>query len=107
MKTLVNIHAQVHENYGAHNWDFATSTNPCPQHWKAKGGRMFTLRVDSDLFLYAEEQCVNAIKELLALQSNEYYRYTYIDHELIFHEPKSLDDNLFEEYFRIENEKVS
>lgn len=89
METLVNIYTQVYEN------------------GKAKGGQMFTLRVNSDLFFYAEEQCVDAIKRLLAEQSNEYVRYTYTDHELVFHEPVALDDNLFETYFRIENEKVS
>ena len=89
MKTLVNIYTQVLEN------------------GKAKGGQIFQLRVLSDLFLYGEEQCVDAIKVMLAEQSNEYVRYTYTDHELVFHEPIALDDNLFEEYFRIENEKVS
>lgn len=29
------ISTQVHENYGAHNWD---GTGECPRYWKPKGG---------------------------------------------------------------------
>ena len=93
MKTLVHITAQVHENYGGNTW-------------KPKGGFMFTLRVDSDLFLYGSEQCVEAIKMLLQEQSNEHERFTYLEHELIFHEPFALDSEKFETLFREVNEKA-
>jgi len=33
MKIL--LQTQIHENYGAHDWD---GTGKCPQYWKAKGG---------------------------------------------------------------------
>lgn len=29
------VYTQIHENYGAHDWD---GTGECPQYWKAKGG---------------------------------------------------------------------
>lgn len=103
MKTLLQITAQYYENYGAHSWD---GQGECPQRWKAKGGQMFTLRVDSDYFMYAEEQCVKAIAILLEKQSNEYVRYTYIDHELIFCEPIILDDAEFEKELETECEKA-
>ena len=93
MKTLLHIETQLEENYSAHNWD---GEGKCPEHWKPKGGHMFTLQVNSDNFLYAEEQCVKAIKTLLAKQSNDYERFTYISHELIFHEPTALNDEEFE-----------
>jgi len=67
---------------------------------------MFTLRVDSDLFLYGSEQCVEAIKMLLDEQSNEHERFTYLEHELVWHEPKELDAELFETLFREVNEKA-
>lgn len=89
MNTLLQITAQVHENYG---W---SGQGECPEHWKPKGGQMFTLRVDSENFMYAETECIKAIDTLLANQSNEYWRYTYIGHELIFHEPIALNDDQF------------
>lgn len=92
MNTLLQITAQVHENYGTHDWN---GQGECPQHWKPKGGQMFTLRVDSDNFLYADTECIKAIDTLLAKQSNESWRYTYIEHELIFHEPIALNDDQF------------
>ena len=32
---MLVIRTQIHENYGAHDWD---GTGECPQYWKAKGG---------------------------------------------------------------------
>lgn len=103
MKTLLQITAQYHENYGAHSWD---GQGTCPQVWKPKGSVMFTLRVDSDSFLSVEEQCKLAITSLLAKQSNHHERFTYIDHELIFHEPIALDDAEFEAELQAECEKA-
>ena len=96
MKTLLQITAQVHENYGTHNWN---GEGECPEYWKPKGGQMFTLRVDSNNFMYAETECLKVIDTLLARQSNESWRYTYTAHELIFHEPIALDDDQFQSEF--------
>ena len=35
------ISTQVHENYGAHDWDGA---GQCPQYWKAKGGNDYVVK---------------------------------------------------------------
>jgi hypothetical protein len=99
MKTRVQILAQMHENYGAHNW---SGEGDCPQAWKPKGGQMFTLNVDSDSMFYAEEQCVEAFKKLLAKECNDFYRYEYTSHELIFHEPSVLCDTEFEALLQAE-----
>jgi len=103
MNTLLNITAQYHENYGAHSWD---GQGECPQAWKPKGGQVFTLRVDSDSFMYAEAECLKAIATLLAKQSNEYARYTYIEHELVFSEPIALDCDLFQSELLYECEQL-
>lgn len=58
--------------------------------WKPKGGHEFTLQADADLFMYAEEQCIEIIKQLIAEHNNASSRYTYIEHEIIFHEPTPL-----------------
>ena len=44
------ISTQVYENYGAHDWD---GVSPCPQYWKAKGGRTFVV-INVDPLLYGE-----------------------------------------------------
>ena len=103
MNTLLHITAQYHENYGAHDWN---GQGECPQAWKPKGGQVFTLRVNSDNFMYAEAECLKAIATLLAKQSNEYARYTYIDHELVFSEPIALDSDLFESELLYECEQL-
>ena len=35
------ISTQVHENYGAHDWD---GEGQCPQYWKAKGGNDYVVK---------------------------------------------------------------
>jgi hypothetical protein len=37
---MLVIRTQVHENYGAHDWD---GTGECPQYWKAKGGHEYKI----------------------------------------------------------------
>lgn len=80
MNTLCQITTQYYENYG-------DSKNP---HWKPKGSQLFTIDVDSDSFMYVEDNCIKAIKSLLEDQSNNHCRYEYISHELIFSKPIEL-----------------
>jgi hypothetical protein len=92
MKTLLHIFTQVHENYNG--------------TWKPKSGFLFTLRVDLNDFMYAENECIKAINLLLEKQSNDHERFTYVSHELIFSEPMELDAELFETLLQKECEKA-
>lgn len=85
MKTLVRIIAQYMENYSDSNVPF----------WKNKGGQEFELEVNSDLFMYDEENCLKVIKALLEEKSNPHCKYEYRGHELIFSNPVKLDSNKF------------
>ena len=38
MNYRLAITTQIHENYGAHDWD---GNGVCPQYWKAKGGNEY------------------------------------------------------------------
>lgn len=67
--------------------------------WKFKGPHEFTLRADADLFMYGENQCVEAIKQLLKQHDNASSRYTYVEHEIIFHEPTPLPAEQFKALF--------
>ena len=78
--TLVRITAQIHENYGSAE----------APYWKAKGGQEFYLRADADDFFYGEETCKKAIDKILTDRSDDRYRYTRLDHELVFLEPKAI-----------------
>jgi hypothetical protein len=40
------VSTQVHENYGAHDWD---GKGQCPQYWKAKGGYEYRHPIALDL----------------------------------------------------------
>ena len=84
--SLVRITAQYYENYG-------TAEAP---YWKPKGGQEFSLRADSDLFFYGQEECVKAIKMVLVGKSSDYVRYEYLEHDLVFEEPRQLSSEDFE-----------
>jgi hypothetical protein len=85
MKTQVQIYTQRFENHG--DIDF-------PQ-WKLIGTHQFNLYVGSDLFLYNEEDCIEALKLMLFEESNDKTRYEYVSHVLAFHEPTQLHESIF------------
>lgn len=81
MKTTVRIFTQTYENYG--------------YRWKAKGGQEFEIAVDLDLLMYEKDACIEAFKGLLLEQSDNMFRYEYLSHEPVFHEPVKLDGDKF------------
>ena len=93
--TLCQITAQYYENYAAQNEDWDGKK----QGWKAKGGQIFEIMVDSDDFLYCEDVCIETIKDLLAAGSDLRYKYEYVSHELIFCTPIKLNSAQFELIF--------
>lgn len=96
MKTLLNIYAQVYENYGENQYPI----------WKAKGGQIFQTRVDMNDFMYVENDCIKALKKLVRENSNDYIKFEYVSHELIFSEPIIIEEEKFEEtlnsFFKME-----
>jgi hypothetical protein len=97
MKTLVHVTAQYYENYN--------TSGVGEPYWKPKGGQVFSLMVDSDLFLYGKRECVKSIERLLGEVSNDYCRFEYIDHELVFGGIEPLDSDKFAEYVKDECKK--
>ena len=98
METLVHVTAQYFENYN-------TSGVGAP-HWKPKFGQTFSLMVDSDLFLYGKSECIKAIQRLLDEVSNDYCRYEYVNHKLVFGGIEALDSEKFAEYVKDECKKA-
>ena len=72
------ISTQIHENYGAHDWD---GTGECPQYWKAKGGSDYVVKkfkggaadaTDAVMGLSSQIEC-----------NNEYLRESIIDWKIV------------------------
>lgn len=62
IKFNIVISTQIHENYGAHDWD---GKGQCPQYWKAKGGDEYRHPVSLDLSEVQDRAKVGAfVKEL-------------------------------------------
>ena len=88
MKTLVQITAQNFENNNCFS-DFTP-------HWKPKGSQVFNMYVDTYLFLYYHDTCIEAIKVMLEEYCDNLNKFEYISYELIFSEPIVLDGDKFE-----------
>ena len=74
MKAL--IVTQIHENYGAHDWD---GEGTCPEYWKAKGcGEYYIKDMTEDSMV--EAMLVNRSK---IEQDTDYYRESIIDFALV------------------------
>jgi hypothetical protein len=105
MAARLIVHTQVHENYGAHDWD---GTGECPQYWKAKGG--------SD-YLVAELSVEDAMKGPQHIQAlvnaalpriescDEYWHEYVIDWGLYWEGELTHDEQMYadfgEDYSRI------
>jgi hypothetical protein len=74
MKAL--IVTQIHENYGAHDWD---GEGTCPEYWKAKGcGEYYIKDMTEDSIV--EAMLVNRSK---LEQDTNYFRESIIDFALV------------------------
>ena len=62
IKFNIVISTQVHENYGAHDWD---GKGQCPQYWKAKGGYEYRHPIALDLGEVQDRSKVNSFVEEL------------------------------------------
>jgi len=56
------LSAQYQENYGAHDWN---GEGECPQYWKMKGGRDYSVDLESLPTATAYEQVVKAAREVI------------------------------------------
>lgn len=68
---MLVITTQIHENYGAHDWN---GEGECPQYWKAKGGHEYkVLNVPLNID-YTEVVAMAKVEE-----NSNYWRETVID----------------------------
>ena len=70
------ITTQVHENYGAHDWD---GVGQCPQYWKAKGGTDYVVK---NVDINKATETVQALRGKIESDS-EYYREVILDWEIV------------------------
>ena len=88
-RVRVEVLAQVLENYGYHEGG---------NSWKPKGAQMFIIYAD-DVQYYDKEDLVEAIKVCLEKESNDFNRFEYVNHELMFHEPIEIPNEQFDACF--------
>ena len=91
MNCTVKVMAQYFENY---------SDTKTP-YWKPKGGQEFQIVIDSDTILYSDE-LKSHLTTLVAAQSNEHFKYEYIEHDVQFKEPIVLDSERLEKLIQRE-----
>jgi hypothetical protein len=75
MKLLIST--QVHENYGAHDWD---GVGQCPQYWKAKGGNDYVVKKFRNINKATET--VMALRSQIE-EDNDHYRESIINWEIV------------------------
>lgn len=75
--TKLLITTQIHENYGAHDWD---GKGECPQYWKAKGGMDYVVKKFKDLNKVTE--VVMALRSQIECD-NEHFREHIIGWEIV------------------------
>ena len=80
---MLVIRTQIHENYGAHDWD---GTGECPQYWKAKGGSDYVVR---NVTANQATETVMAVRGQIE-QDNDAFRESIIDWSIV------SDDHLTE-----------
>ena len=81
---LVNVRviAQVFENKA-----FADGG----ESFRPKGAQVFNMPIDSDVVMYAD-YLVTAIETVLKHAGNDLYTYEYLEHDIYFQEPITLQE---------------
>lgn len=68
---MLVIATQIHENYGAHDWD---GKGTCPQYWKAKGGSEYKITNIPLNIDYSEVVAMAGVE-----RNDDYFREQIID----------------------------
>lgn len=89
MDTTIRITAQFYENYA-----IGPNGPEGTPYWKPKGGHEFIIKANSDAVMYAPD-LKEILTDMVAEQSNDYEKFEYIDHEVIFSEPTELSSEGF------------
>jgi len=91
MKVNVLVNCQYFENYNVGPDGFNTFGDKQP-HWKPKGGHQFLMPIEEDTVMYIEPwELVDAIKVLIEKENSVASRFEYIDHEIQWIEPKTIE----------------
>ena len=70
---FTQIFTQIHENYGAHDWD---GKGECPNRWKAKGGTTYILAEGVDVCAFIK-----------AIESEDEYLTESVVHQQVVKDP--------------------
>jgi hypothetical protein len=82
-KITVNVICQYQENYGFHDGG---------EHWKNKGGVVFSLEVDYTQWVYDDTNCKQAIERVISSKNNQLVNYKVVQYDTIIDEPISITE---------------
>ena len=94
----VVVTTQIHENYGAHNWD---GEGECPSYWKAKGGNEYhqpigTLADCTTLGSKGLQDIAQQVSDKVA-KNDDYYQEHTINWEVIPSTEETHDERMYRE----------
>lgn len=76
---IISISTQYHENY---------SDTDTP-HWKPKGEVKFQVEISYDILMYCNN-LEKILTEMVAEESNDFGKYTYVSHDVSSSQPEEL-----------------
>jgi hypothetical protein len=83
------VDCQYYENYAADNEYFFS--NPI---WKCKGQSQFTYTIDSDEWMYCDNEIKPIIEKIISSKSNGYCKYEIVGYETYFTQPDDITDEV-------------
>ena len=87
MKVNLLVNCQYYENYNVGPDGFGEVP-----YWKPKGGHQFLMPVDSDTIMYCDQHEIeDAIKVLVEKQNTIGCRFQFIDFEVQWSEPETIE----------------
>ena len=87
MKVNLLVNCQYFENYNVGPEGFGEVP-----YWKPKGGHQFLMPVDSDTIMYCDQHEIeDAIKVLVEKQNTVACRFQFIDFEVQWSEPETIE----------------
>jgi hypothetical protein len=97
MKVNLLVDCQYYENYNVGPDGFNTYGDGLP-HWKPKGGYSFSMPIDSDYLIYADEsEIVSAITKVVEKQNTISCKFEYREYKIQWTAPTKvggLEDEL-------------
>lgn len=106
MKVNLLVDCQYYENYNVGPDGFNAYGDGLP-HWKPKGGHYFSMPINSDYLMYADEsEIVEAITKIVEKQNTISCKFEYLGYQIQWSKPDVVG-GLEDELKSLMNERVA